>query len=151
LPYYWLTATMKKEQVVLSFIAVLIGILVAGVAFYLYQSTRTISQSQIQKAKNLITPSPTQAPAVILTVSSPENEDVVDKKTIVISGKTNPDAIVVITTAVGDQVVSPASNGNFSATATIDDGANIIEVTAIAQDGQETKVTRTITYSTETF
>lgn len=142
---------MKKEQVVLSFIAVLIGILVAGVAFYLYQSTRTISQSQIQKAKNLITPTPTKAPAVLLTINAPTDEDVVDKKTIIISGKTNPDAIVVITTSIGDQVITPTTTGSFSATTTIDDGANSIEITAIAPDGQETKATRTITYSTETF
>lgn len=142
---------MKKEQVVLSFIAVLIGILVAGVAFYLYQSTRTISQSQIQKAKNLVTPTPTKTPAVILTIDAPTDEDVVDKKTIIISGKTNPDAVVVITSALGDQVITPTTTGSFSATTTIDDGANSIEITAIAPDGQETKVTRTITYSTETF
>lgn len=142
---------MKKEQVVLSFIAVLIGILVAGVAFYLYQSTRTISQSQIQKAKNLISPTPAIAPAVLLTIEAPTDEDVVDKKTIIISGKTNPNAIVVITTALGDQVITPTTTGSFSATATIDDGANSIEITAIAPDGQETKVTRTVTYSTETF
>ena len=142
---------MKNEQVVLSFIAVLIGILVAGVAFYLYQSTRTISQTQIQKAKNLISPTPTIAPAVLLTIEAPISEDVVDKKTIIVSGKTNPDAIVVITTTLGDQVITPTTTGSFSATVTIDDGANSIEITAIAPDGQETKVIRTVTYSTETF
>lgn len=142
---------MKKEQVVLSFIAVLIGILVAGVAFYLYQSTKTISKTQTQNQKSLITPSPAKAQTVILSIDTPRDEDVTDKKTVIISGKTSPDAIVVITTGIGDQVINPVSNGSFSATVTIDNGENLIEITAITPNGQETKVMRTITFSTETF
>ncbi len=144
---------MKTERIVLSFIAVLIGILVAGAGFYFYQSAKAIPSSQIKKIslspKDQVRPTP--PPATYLSVDSPKDEDVVDSKTITISGKTAPDAIVVVSTKATDNVITPAANGNFSTSATIDDGVNEIQLTAIAPNGEETKITRIVTYSTETF
>lgn len=142
---------MKKEKIILSFVAAFIGLLVASVAFYLYQGA---SGSKIDKIKTVATDSaPTNKPqsSTSLTVTSPQDESVVSNKTITISGKTLPDATIVILTGSDEQVVTPASNGDFSVTATISDGENLIEVTAIEPNGQQSIVTKTITYSTETF
>lgn len=141
---------MKTEKIIISFIAILIGILFASVAFYFYQSTKTIPQSETKIAG---TPTPTSksGPAVFLAIDSPKNEEVVNKKTINIVGKTIPEAIVVISTENTDEVIKPVSNGNFSTTAVIDNGVNKIEITAIAPNGEETKIIRTVTFSTENF
>lgn len=141
---------MKTERIVLSFIAVLIGILVAGIAFYLFQATKTIPNS---KTKIISVVAPTGGPksSVFLSIDSPKDEDVLDKKTITISGKTIPQAVIVISTPTTDQVVSPTTTGSFSATATLSDGENQIQITAIAPNGEEVKVNRTVTFSTEMF
>lgn len=141
---------MKTEKIVISFIAVLIGIFVAGIAFYLYQSTKTIPDSQT-KTITVTPPTPTQSASIFLSIDKPVDEEVVNTKTITVSGKTSPEATIIISTDTTDQVITPARNGNFSATITIGDDQNHIEIMAVAPNGDETRITRTVTYSTESF
>lgn len=145
---------MKTEKIVLSFIAVLVGLLVAGVAFYFYQSTKVISPNATKK-ETLVKLSPTKQPtttaSLLLSLDQPVDETVTNKKTIVISGKTLPDATITVTTPIADQVVKPSSVGDFSTTITIDDGENPIYVIATLPNGEETTKTFTVTYNTENF
>lgn len=125
--------------------------MVAGLAFYLYQATKTISPSNT-KTVSPSSPSPTPKSTIFLSLDRPKDEEVVDTKTITISGKTTSDATIVISTPSDDQVISPAAkNGDFSSTVTIGDGENLITVTAIAVNGEEVKILRTVTFSTESF
>ncbi|HVF69488.1 MAG TPA: hypothetical protein VNA13_02885 [Xanthomonadales bacterium] len=144
---------MKAEKVVLSFVAVLVGLIAAGAAFYLYQATRTLPASQTKPLT--IAPSPTPAPLSdeghLLTIDSPKDEAVFDKKLITISGKTVSGATLVVSTEDNDEVVKPAANGTFTLTQTIPDGTSILQVSAVFPDGTEKKVTRTVTFSTESF
>ncbi len=147
---------MKTERIVLSFIAVLIGILVAAGAFYFYQTTKLVPTPKKQDNPANNQPSagvikPTPPSSVFLAVDSPKDEDVVDNKSLTVSGKTVPDAVIIITTAIADATITPATNGNFTTNITLDDGTNQIEITAIAPNGDETRVTRSVTYSTENF
>lgn len=144
---------MKTEKIVLSFIAVLVGLLVAGVAFFIYQSTKTIPPSKLPKI-TINSPSPTittPPPTVVLTIDQPTDESVVTKKSITISGKTNPDAIIVVNTATDDQVITPVSTGNFTMTVSLGDGENLITFTAINGKGEEVRKQLTVTYSNEDF
>lgn len=144
---------MKAEKVVLSFVAVLIGLVAAGVAFYLYQATKTIPGEQPKKIA--IVESPTPAPlddsAHLLKIDKPKDETVSDKKLITVSGKTVNNASLIVSTEDADQVAKPASNGDFTLTVTIPDGTTILQITAIFPDGTEKKITRTVTFSTESF
>ena len=141
---------MKTERVILSFIAVLVGILVTGTVFYLYQSTKKPT-TQNTKTITILEPAPTPAQNVFLTINTPSDEIVISKKIVSITGTTEKDATVVIVTPVDQVVLTPASSGNFSTTVNIDDGENFVEITAISAKGQETKMTRTVTFSTEDF
>ncbi|MGA2911864.1 MAG: hypothetical protein ABSE17_04530 [Candidatus Levyibacteriota bacterium] len=141
---------MKQERVILSFVAVLIGLLAAGLAFYFYQSTKTISSSN-QITVNAPTPTPTPKPAVYLSLSSPDDEIVVGNSTLTVSGKTNPNATIIIYTADGQQVIQPSNQGDFSTTLTLDDGENLLKLTSILPGGETNTVQRTVTYSTEDF
>lgn len=143
---------MKAEKVILSFIAIFIGLVAAGVAFYVYQMTRTVSPEKSQTISldnKSITPTPDASH--LLIVESPKDEEVVDKKIISVNGKTKNDATIIVSTESTDEVVKPASNGNFSVTQTIPSGTSIIHVTAIFPNGEERHVARTVTYSTENF
>lgn len=141
---------MKTERALLSFVAIIIGLVVAAAAFYLYQSTKKIPEDKT-KIVTISSPTPSPESSIYLVVDSPKDEEVVDKKTITISGKTTRDALVVVSTKTEDEVIEPASNGNFSTTVTIGDGQNQVEITSIAPNGEEAKVLRTVTFSTETF
>ncbi len=140
---------MKKEKIVLAFIAALIGLLVAGILFYIYESTKTVSPSNIHST----VPAPQEKPAskVFITLSKPIDESVTDSKVIEVAGKTKPDATVVILTSVDEKVIAPSAEGNFTTTINIDDGQNLIEITAISKNGDHQKIIKTVTFSTEKF
>src|ERR1035437_263364 len=142
--------SMKQERVILSFIMVVIGLLVAGVAFYMYQGTKSIPNSRT----SILVPSPTPTPintSVYLNVDSPTDESVVDNKTVTVSGKTTSDATIVIMTNSDQKVIAPSGQGDFSTTINIVDGTNLIRVIAFGVDGQSTTVQKTITYSLADF
>lgn len=144
---------MKAERVILSFVAVIVGLVAAGVAFYLYQMTRIVPD---EKNKPVVlsqqtTASPTPDAAGLLTIDSPKEEEVFDKKMITVSGKTSPDATVVVSSEEGDQAVKPASNGNFTLTQAIPTGTTLLHITAIFPSGSEKTITRTVSFSTENF
>ena len=142
---------MRKEKIVLSFIAVAIGLLVAGIAFYFYQSTKIISPSKIKQV-TVATPTPTPRPSIFLSISEPLDEAVLDSRVVKISGKTTPDATIVVLTSSGDQqVLNPTTTGDFSTTVTIDSGQNLLEITAIGANGEDITVKKTVTFSTEEF
>jgi hypothetical protein len=141
---------MKQERVILSFVAVLIGLLAAGLAFYFYQSTKTVSSSN-QVTVNVPTPTPTPKPAVYISLSNPNDESVVTSKTLTVSGKTNPNATIIIYTTDGQQVIQPSSQGDFSTTLTLNDGENLLKLMAVLPGGETTTLQRTVTYSTEDF
>ncbi|MEK7571303.1 MAG: hypothetical protein AAB553_03430 [Patescibacteria group bacterium] len=145
---------MKAEKVVLSFIAILVGLVAAGGAFYFYQMTRTLPAGEdnpITTTKTKITPSPTPDKGNILTINSPKEEEVFDKKIITVNGKTAADATVIVTAEAVDQIVKPSTDGSFSLTQTIPDGTTIIYITAIFPNGEEKQIAKTVTYTSETF
>lgn len=141
---------MKKEKVILSFIAAFIGLVVTGSAFYFYESSKTVPPSKI-KTITIITPVPTPKPSIFLSLDRPKDEEVVSKKVVILSGKTIPEAIVIIITQSSQDIITPALNGDFSTTLNVEDGQNLIEITAIAPNGESAKALRTVTFSTEEF
>lgn len=140
---------MKTEKVLLSFVAVVVGLIVAGIGFYIYQSTKALPATKLGTVK-LASPTPTP-PSVFLTVDTPQNESTTENKTVTVSGKTASDATVLVSTATGDQVLKPSSQGNYSTTVTIGDGENQIHVTAIGPAGTQSDKIITITFTSESF
>lgn len=143
---------MKKEKLILSFVATLFGLLVAGVAFYLFQATKTVPDTtNTTKIISLASPSPTPSPSISLTLDRPKDEEVVDSKVLIVSGKTATNAVVTIITDSSDEVITPSAKGDFSTTVNLDDGQNILEIIAIAPNGESITLRRTVTYSLEEF
>lgn len=140
---------MKQERVILSFIMVVIGLLVAGAAFYFYQTSKVVSTNSSVS----INPSPTEIPkpTIFLSINSPINEIVVSSKTLIISGKTLPQATVIIVTNSDQLVVKPSSQGDFSTTITLENDQNLIRMFALSPNGETVTVQRTVTYSTTSF
>ncbi len=141
---------MKKEKTVLSFVAVFIGLIVAGVAFYIFQLTKTLPP---QATKTEVVRTPTQAPksGMFLTIPEPNNEVISDSKTVKIAGKTLPNSVIIVATKANQEVIKPVSNGDFSTTVTIEEGVNLIRITAIAPNGEEKTVLKTVSFTNEDF
>jgi len=141
---------MKKEKIILTLISIIIGTCVAIGVFFIYQSTRKINPTEL-KTITVDNPSPTPSSNLFLTIDSPRDEQVVEEKNIKISGKTIPDAKIVILTAESEEAAVPGIDGSFSTDINLTNDENIIEISAIAPNGEIVKVKRVVSYSTESF
>jgi hypothetical protein len=144
-----------KERLVIVIIAVGLGLFLTTIGFLIYQSTKfkpvtaENTDNQPIDTEMKITQAPKEETG--LTVSEPKDEVVVDKRTLQVSGQTDPSYTVVISSNVEDVVANPDSKGKFAASITIDAGTNELITKAIKPDGTEIKDTRVVTYSTEEF
>lgn len=141
---------MKAEKLILSFIAALLGLLVAGVAFYAYQATKTITHTNT-KTISFATPTLTPVPSVFLTVDRPKNEEVVNSKVLTVSGRSTSNAVVIVITDSFDEVIAPSLTGDFSTTVNLDEGQNLLEIISIVPNGESVRIKKTVTYSQEEF
>ncbi len=90
------------------------------------------------------TPTPT---ALFLEIIEPENESIVDTASIILSGSTIPGAVVSISVDDDIEIADVDEQGNFSATVTLEEGPNYIEVLASDQEGNEEYSTLVVIYS----
>lgn len=116
---------MKRWMRILGMTALVLGVL--GMAV-------TVGCSK-EKADN----NPT---SLTLQVTEPQNESVVHASEIVVSGTTRSDAVV----SINDAVVEVDEEGKFSATVTLEEGPNSIEVIASDYEGNETSQVLTLIY-----
>ncbi|HUD44811.1 MAG TPA: hypothetical protein VMR41_04670 [Patescibacteria group bacterium] len=145
---------MKSERIILSFIAVLVGLMAAGGTYFIYQHYVKSSNksSVLNAAVKQITP--TQTPRNsndYLIIQNPSDEMVTDSRSLQVNGKATKDSTIIVSTPSTDQVAIASADGSFSLTTTLDDDTNILQITAIFPDGSEQKTLKTVTYSTEDF
>ena len=141
---------MKQERVILSFIMVLIGLIVAGATFYIYQSNKKTPPNNLVKTS----PTPTQSAnndKIKLTLISPIPESVVNNKNLTVSGNTNPNATIIIITKSDQQVSKADEKGKFNASVTLNNDQNLVTVISILPTGENKTIQVTVTYSTSNF
>ena len=108
-------------------------------------------KTQKKKADVSILPTLTPTSAIsLLSITNPENESVTDQKTIELKGKAPANASIIITTENGHIASVATDTGDFSEEIILDNGVNILQITAIS-DGKEESIIHTISYSTESF
>lgn len=144
-----------KEKVMIIVIAIILGLILATAAFYLFQTTKKSSQNNSEKNHQNINASEKNSVnnknENILSINFPMDESIVNKRTIEVKGKTNPSNTIIASSNLDDAVATPDTNGDFSVDLDIDTGANIITIRSIAPDGTQTETQRIVTYSTEDF
>lgn len=139
---------MLKEKIVLISLAILAGTVATVSLFYLYQKSKVIIPQKTQEGKPKEEVATSKA--LFLTMESPEEEKVFDKRLIPITGKTLNFATVVISSEDNELVLKPALDGSFSANVTLLDGVNVIEIMAITRE-EIVREKRTVAFSTESF
>lgn len=141
---------MRIEKIILAIAGVIAGLFVAGIAFYIYQTTRVISPSTIRTI-TLQKPTPANDSPVLLAIDSPVDESVTMSRIVTVSGKTDPTATIIVTSDTTDTVVYPSSSGAFSLTVTLASGENRLLVSAVTPDGQETQKQLTVSVVSDNF
>lgn len=140
--------TVKKEMLIAGLIGLFAGL---GLGF-LASNVKNIKISTSFKKPVPMT-SPTEAPSgktanesiLSLSLSSPDDESVTTLDTITIEGKTDPKAIVVISTEEDETIVTPVADGSFSLKVTLTPEENQLVVTSY-KDSESKIIRRLVVY-----
>ncbi|HRN96317.1 MAG TPA: hypothetical protein PLD54_02630 [Candidatus Levybacteria bacterium] len=144
-----------KERIIIVFVAVIIGLVLTTVGYLLYQSFDTPAtpspNEQVQNPTQPVTTSPTPDKSFFITVTEPQPESITNKRTITVTGTTNPGNTVVISSNQDDVVAQPKDDGTFSTTITINAGTNVLVARAVNAQGDSVEETRIVTFVSEDF
>lgn len=138
---------MKKELL----LAVLIGLTVGLVIVFGFYRTRILLTPKNQTTNLESSPAPDSALESLtnLVVHSPLDESIQESPEVTIAGTTNNNEFVVILVNDQDFVTTADDSGNFSVSATLEAGSNIIQVKSLNEDGQVTTKELTVIYTTK--
>lgn len=138
-----------KERIVIVFIAVALGLFVTTIGFLLYQQTKVLPKGT--GINPGVVKQQEEKSGLYLSIEKPENETLTETRTVVITGKTNPENTITVSTNQEDIVTTPAKDGSFSISIAIDTGVNKLITRAISPTGEVKIDTRVITFSQEDF
>ena len=146
---------MKKEVLVAITVGFGLGLIIT---FGIWTANKSLKQ--LGTTKTVASPLPINSPSPTpvsdtpkassdLIISSPENEALVNKSSLTVTGKFLPNSAVAITYEDDETVVETDSGGNFSADIVLIGGYNTIVVTGIdLSTGVESSQTLIVTYTT---
>lgn len=135
---------MKKELVW----AIIIGFGLGLIITYGIWSTRKALKPEPEKEELIeVTPTPSPPP-ISLEIENPRDESIIDKETVVLSGKTDPRAILAIFTEEGELIIEADEWGRFETEIKLAEGANEITVISFDEEGNEASQSMTVVYST---
>lgn len=144
-----------KERIIIVFVAVIIGLVLTTVGYLIYQSFQTPStpptDTTTTKSEQQTQLSPTPDKSFFITITEPQPESITDKRTVTISGTTNPGNTVIISSNQDDVVAEPKADGTFSTSITINAGPNVIIARAMNDNGESVEETRVVTFVSEDF
>lgn len=131
-----------KTFIISHFLILLIPLLALfGMYYYLYGG-----QSDSWKNMAPLTQTPK---SLTLEVNNPEDDSLVFDKNLVISGKTMPGAVLIVTINGADLGFESNKKGDFSKIVTLTTGANNLTITAIDSRGGSKTVEKGVYYSEE--
>lgn len=138
---------MRKEVL----FAILAGVVVgAVVAFGVWRANNALKVKESQTT----TPSQTSEPEIEkpefdITLASPEHLDVITDSPTVLSGITNQNVWIVISSFESDYIIKSNPQGSFEEEVELTGGVNEILITAFDDNGNPAEEALTIVYSTE--
>lgn len=141
---------MRKEVLIAIIIGFALGLVIT---FGVWTANRAIKETAPQEEGpaeevEVEEPTPTPIPQLSLTITAPKDNSISNEEKIEVSGKTAPQAIVVILYQEGEKILEADEKGSFDTEITLAGGANEIEISAHDQEGNETTQILTVVYST---
>ena len=109
--------------------------------------TATQKPSSTETAKPTVSPMPTET-ILFLEISQPSDGAQVSTSTVIVTGRTIPDAVVSLLVNEEIEIADVDQNGNFSVSIYLEEGPNLVEVIASDQYGNENSVTIVVSYVT---
>jgi len=138
---------MKKEVVIAILIGLSLGLFIT---YGVYQAKTGISRRS--NDPNLIASSPDDDQFTgELILNSPVDETVQNDTALNVSGTTLLNSFVVVFVDNEELITTSDNSGNFSVEVELEDGANIVSVYVIDEDGRTLSTERTVIVSDDTL
>ena len=141
---------MKKEVFLAIAIGFALGLVITFGIWTANKSLKNLPQAGVSPTPSPTAVSPTPIPPVAnaLTISSPDDEALINDNSVTISGQTTANSTVLIVWEQDEQVVATDTSGNFSLKVDLVAGYNVITVYAYDTAGNESSKSLTVTYTT---
>jgi hypothetical protein len=143
---------MKKEILIAIVIGFVLGLIITfGIwtANKSLQDNNAVPQAQENESQPIVNEnSQNVEEKMSLSITSPQDNSLLDQEEIEITGKTSPSANIVILFEEGEEIIQADGQGEFKKTITLSGGANEITITAVDQDGNEASKVLNLVYST---
>jgi hypothetical protein len=132
--------------IIIFFIIIVLTLIVLGGVWYYLQNNLTIPNKQ--SAVNL-SPVTSEPVSVTLNLASPDDNVLIFDDSLLIQGKTSPQATVILSFDKDDSVIEAGNSGDFSATIKLQPGVNQFTVSVFDNFGNSKSENRTVYYSKE--
>lgn len=139
---------MSRNMSATSFIFAMLIILILGSAFFLALHFY-LNPQQIPVTFQNYQPVTTLPVSLTLDLSNPDDNLLVFDSNVLVSGKTVPGALVLITANDQNQIITASSDGYFSQTVKLSPQVNQLSISAFDNLGSYKSEQRTIYFSEE--
>lgn len=136
---------MKKEIIFAIFLGLSLGLIIT---YGVYRARTTLQKPVTTAPTATPTATPLASAQSSLSITSPDDEIIIDQNQIAVAGTTNPNSFVVIIYNNQEKITTSDDSGNFSIQLNLETGSNVIQIHALDEDGNSTVEERTIIYST---
>lgn len=140
---------MRKEVLIAIILGFALGLIIT---FGVWSANKAMREKETAKLAEEPTPpaqtTPTVNPTFSLVILSPEDESLQSQEKIILSGTTEPEAIVMIIGEVGEIITEADDKGQFASEIKLENGTNEITITATNTEGEEANKTLHLVYST---
>lgn len=139
---------MRKEIIIAIVVGFVLGLIIT---FGIYTANRAIknkNQAKSNQPSPLGFATPLPSPLTNLEITEPENNSVVDKDKIIVSGKADPKTAIAILGEDFDDLVYSDNEGLFSTEVPLVGGANEIKIISMGISNEKQEKVLTIVYTT---
>lgn len=141
---------MKKEVFLAVSVGFVLGLLIT---FGIWTANRNLKVSPRPEITQILTspsPEPSAAPSspLALTLTSPEDELLTTSDSVIISGKTTPEAVLSIISESSEKIITADKTGTFSTDVDLEGGFNRLMITAFDATGNSASQELLVTYTT---
>lgn len=129
-----------------TFIFAILLILILGLGYIVF-FYKSINPQNVESLIDKYMPVSSKPASLILNLNAPNDNSLVFDNTMLVSGTTNPNCLVIVADQSFDHIIHSNDQGNFSDTITLDSGVNELTITAFDQNGNTKSNIKTVYFS----
>jgi len=138
---------MRKEILLAIFVGITLGLMIT---FGIYQNRENSQSNQNiasdELVSNQLASDSSDTQDSVLSISTPEDNLLTEQKSLIVSGTTSANSMVIIFVNNTEVVATSDAGGNFSKEVTLDKGGNYLQIYALNENNQTVKKEKSVIY-----